>query len=166
MVSSILIDDILRKECEESPTGNILGIIHIWHPWKLSNFQDPPPPCPSTKFSHPLDLGRPIPNDLPPPTQFQTKASLSAFTWLYTLVCVVVQKYHEMSSLFIITHIFSSHFAINLFYLHKSKIPWLIRTARAVLKHKHTTELFKHSTEFFKHSGELFKPSAEFLIFS
>ena len=24
-----------------------LGMIHIWRPWKLSNFQDPPPPCPS-----------------------------------------------------------------------------------------------------------------------
>ena len=27
---------------------NSLGMIHIWRPWKLSSFQDPPPPCPST----------------------------------------------------------------------------------------------------------------------
>ena len=24
------------------------GMIHIWRPWKLSSFQDPLPPCPST----------------------------------------------------------------------------------------------------------------------
>ena len=57
-------------------------------------------------FFHPLDLGRPISNDPPPPPpppQFQTKASLSA-SWLYTLVCAVVHKYHEMFFLFIIIH--------------------------------------------------------------
>ena len=160
MVSSFLIDDILRKECEESPTG----MIHIWRPWKLSNFKTLHLLVHLQNSPIPLTLG--VQFQTTPPTQFQTKASLSAFTWLYTLVCVVVQKYHEMSSLFIITHIFSSHFAINLFYLHKSKMPWLIRTAQAVLKHKHTTELFKLSAEFFKHLGELFKPSAELLIFS
>ena len=51
------------------------------------------------------------------------KASLSAFSWLYTLVCAVVQKYYEMSFifLFIIIHIFSTRFAINLFYWHNLK---------------------------------------------
>ena len=48
-----------------------------------------------------------------------TKASLSAFSWHYTLVCAAVQKYHEMS--FIIIHIFSTHFAINQFYFHSLK---------------------------------------------
>ena len=43
--------------------------------------------------------------------------SLSAFSWLYTLVCEFVQKYHEMSFLFIITHNLSTHFAVNLFFL-------------------------------------------------
>ena len=42
--------------------------------------------------------------------------SLSAFSWLYTLVCEFVQKYHEMSFLFIITHNLSTHFAVNLFF--------------------------------------------------
>ena len=33
-----------------------------------------------------------------PLTSFHSaEASLSAFSWLYTLVCPVVQKYHEMS---------------------------------------------------------------------
>ena len=51
------------------------------------------------------------------------EASLSAFSWLYILVCAVVQKYHEMSFifLFIIIHILSTHFAINLFYWHNLK---------------------------------------------
>ena len=30
-----------------------LGTIHIWPPWKLSNFQDSPPPCPSTSKTFP-----------------------------------------------------------------------------------------------------------------
>ena len=48
------------------------------------------------------------------------KASLYAFSWLYILVCAVVQKYHEISW-FIIIYNFSAHFAINLFYLHNLK---------------------------------------------
>ena len=48
------------------------------------------------------------------------EASLSPFSWLYTLVCAVVQKYHEMSFIYII-HIFITHFTINLFYLHDLK---------------------------------------------
>ena len=48
------------------------------------------------------------------------EASLSAFSWLYTLGCAVVQKYHEIL-LFIIIHIFSTYFAISLFYLHNLK---------------------------------------------
>ena len=44
----------------------ILGTIHIWHPWKLSNIQDPPPFCSATsEILPPLDLGRPISN-IPP----------------------------------------------------------------------------------------------------
>ena len=57
-----------------------------------------------------------------PLTSFHlVEPSLYAFSWLYTLVCEFVQKYHEMSFLFIITHILSTHFAINLFYLHNLK---------------------------------------------
>ena len=44
-----------------------------------------------------------------PLTSFQlAEASLSAFSWLYTLVCVVVQKYHEM--FFIYNYLFLLHF--------------------------------------------------------
>ena len=32
------------------------------------------------------------------------EASLSAFFWLYTLVCAVVQKYHEMSFIYDYSH--------------------------------------------------------------
>ena len=36
-----------------------------------------------------------------PLTSFHlAEASLSAFWWLYTLVCAVIQKYHEMSSIY------------------------------------------------------------------
>ena len=45
------------------------------------------------------------------------EASLSAFSWLYTFVCAVVQK---LFVLFIIIHIFSTHFAKNKFHLHKT----------------------------------------------
>ena len=59
-----------------------------------------------------------------PLTSFHlVETSLSAFSWLYTLVLVCVQlsknitKYH----LFIIIHIFNTYFAVNLFYLHTLK---------------------------------------------
>ena len=54
-----------------------------------------------------------------PLTSFHlVEASPSAFSWLYTLVCVAVST---KCLLFIIIHIFSIHFAINLFYLHSLK---------------------------------------------
>ena len=48
------------------------------------------------------------------------EVSLSAFLWLCTIVCAIVQKYHKMSFIYIIIHIFSTQFAINLF-LHNLK---------------------------------------------
>ena len=42
------------------------------------------------------------------------EASLSAFLWLYTLVCAVAQKNIKKCLLFIIIHIFSTHL---LYYL-------------------------------------------------
>ena len=55
------------------------------------------------------------------------KASLSALTWSYTLVCAVVQKCHNyfvlfFILLFIIIHIFSNQFAVNLFCLNNFKM--------------------------------------------
>ena len=50
------------------------------------------------------------------------EASLSVFSWLYTLVCANLTK----CLLFIIVHIFSIHFAINLYYLHNLKISYTL----------------------------------------
>ena len=56
-----------------------------------------------------------------PLTSFHlAEASLSAFSWLYILVCAAVQKYHEMSFIYNYSH-FNTHFAINLFYLRNLK---------------------------------------------
>ena len=49
------------------------------------------------------------------------EASLSAFSWIYILVCAVVQKYHKLSFIYNYAH-FSAHFAINLLYLHNLNI--------------------------------------------
>ena len=48
------------------------------------------------------------------------EASISAFSWLYTLVCAGVQKYHEMCFIYVYS-IFSTHFAINLFNFQNMK---------------------------------------------
>ena len=56
-----------------------------------------------------------------PLTSFHlAEASLSAFLRICTIVCAVVQKYTKCL-LFIIIHIFSTHFAINLFHLRNLK---------------------------------------------
>ena len=44
------------------------------------------------------------------------EASLSTFSWLYTLVWVVVQKYHKMYFLYI----YSAHFAIKICFICKT----------------------------------------------
>ena len=138
-------------------------MIHIWRPWKLSNFQDPHPPYLSTSkhlspswlwtsnFKQTAPSLQMITNELKenliqgwllylirsllrfgsrfhinslilfcfPLTSFHSDdTSLSAFLWLYTFACAVVQKYHEMSFTynycFFVFHIFSTHFSINL----------------------------------------------------
>ena len=48
------------------------------------------------------------------------ETSLSAFSWLCSLVCAFAQKHHEMSFIYNYSH-FSTHFAINLFHLHDLK---------------------------------------------
>ena len=61
-----------------------------------------------------------------PLTSFHlAKGLLIAFPWLYTIVCAVAQKYHEIYFIYIIIHIFSTHIAINLFYLHNLKMKTL-----------------------------------------
>ena len=55
-----------------------------------------------------------------PLTSFHlVEASFYAFSWLYVLECVVVQKFHEMSLIY--NHLHFTHFAINLFSLHNMK---------------------------------------------
>ena len=120
-----------------------LGMIHIWRPWKLPNFQDHPPPLSIYVqiSSNPLTLDVQFQTNLPSPNDKQSwspiymlsnpsfrsafvfsinslilpgfsltsfncaEASLSAFSWLYTLVCVVVKKFRKCL-LFIITLFF------------------------------------------------------------
>ena len=131
-------------------------MVHVWRPWKLSNFQDPLPHLLIyvQNSSTPLNLNLQFQTTpLPPPASLQmitnqlkeniiqawllqvirsffqvdfcfqhnsltlsgfpltsfylAEASLSALLCHYTLVCAVVQKYHEI-------HIFSTPFAISL----------------------------------------------------
>ena len=78
---------------------------------KIVQFLRPPTPFVNLrpKFFYSLDLNvqfqtnaplTPLPP--PPPPEFQRKASLSvsAFSWLYTLVYAVVEKYNEMSFIY------------------------------------------------------------------
>ena len=56
-----------------------------------------------------------------PLTSFHlAEVSLSDFSWLYTFVCAIVQKYTKCL-LLIMIHISSDHFAINLFCLYNLK---------------------------------------------
>ena len=69
----------------------ILGTIHIWHPWKLSNIQDPPPFCPATsEILPPLDLGGLISNITPLPLKMMTnqskRRSAVSFRFQYQLI--------------------------------------------------------------------------------
>ena len=50
------------------------------------------------------------------------EASRSAFSWLYTHLCVQLSKNITKCLLFIIIQMFSTYFAINLLYLHNLKI--------------------------------------------
>ena len=52
---------------------------------------------------------------------YLAEASLSAFPWHYTLVCKL-SKNITKCLLFMIIHIFSTHFSINLFYKYNLKI--------------------------------------------
>ena len=90
---------------------------------KIIQFSRPPTPLSIyiQNSSTSLTLDVQFQTNPPPSSTSYLHLSLSAFWWHNTLVYVVVQKYHEMFFLFIITHVFSVHFAINLFYLHNFK---------------------------------------------
>ena len=82
-------------------------------PMKIIQFSRPPPPCPSTS------------KILPPPWPWtsnfeRTPLTTCFFVALYCCVCSC-PKISRNVFLFIITHIFITHFAINLFYLHNFK---------------------------------------------
>ena len=143
-------------------------MIHIWRPWKISNFREPPllPPLSIyvQTYSTPLTLDvkfqtNPLssPNDnqsikrkhnlrmtiiydhVLPSDWFSfsvsTHWSCLAFLWLlfikvkphdllfrdFILFCVQLLKNITKYLLFIIIHIFSTHFPIRLLYLHNLK---------------------------------------------
>ena len=56
---------------------------------------------------------------------YLAEASFSTFLWLYTLAWMLLRvqlsKNITKCFLFVIVHIFSTHFAINQFYLHNLK---------------------------------------------
>ena len=139
-------------------------MMHIWHPRKLSNFQDPTPPLSIYVQNSSTPLTFDVQFQTNPPLhmifnrlkeviiqglllyvirsflqvgvrfqyQFINLARLSfdlfSFSWSLT-ICFFVALYFCVCScpkvlkcpLFIIIHIFSTHFAINLFYLHNLK---------------------------------------------
>ena len=139
-------------------------MIHIWRPWKLSNFQDPSSPFPSTckivsppwpwtsNFKWTPLLLKMITNQLKENIiqgwllyvtrfflriGFRFQYQLINVTWLsfyffsfnWSLtICFFVALYSCVCSFpkyirkcLVIVHIFSNHFAINLFYLHNLK---------------------------------------------
>ena len=95
----------------------LLGMVHIWRLWELSNFQDPPLPLSiyvqdssilqsSSEFfysSFIFSINSLILSGIPLTSFHLAEASISTFLWLYTLVCAVVQKY-QMSFLYNYSH--------------------------------------------------------------
>ena len=79
-----------------------LGMIHIWRPWKLSNFQDPLPPVHLfPKFFHPLDLGRPISNEPPAPNYNQSVKKIWSkddYYMLSTKFIIIKRWFHCLTS--------------------------------------------------------------------
>ena len=49
-------------------------------------------------FIRPFSNYPPLPHLLPPTQNDEAEASLSTLSWLYILVCAIVQKYHEIFS--------------------------------------------------------------------
>ena len=87
----------------------------------MSDFQEPPPPCPSTSKVLPPPWAW-TSNFKRTPLNFKRKPHYLLFRG-FILLCVQLSKNITKSFLFIITHIFSAHFAICilLFYLHNLK---------------------------------------------
>ena len=147
---------------------SFLGMIHIWRPWKISTFWDPPPlpllfiyvqtyytpltldvqsqtnplssPNDNQSINRKHNLRMTIIFDHVLPSDWfsfsvSTHWSYLAFLWLlfikvkphyllfrdFILFCVQLLKNITKYILFIIIHIFSTHFAIRLLYLHNLK---------------------------------------------
>ena len=59
---------------------------------------------PSFRLTFVFSVNSLILSGFPLASCYLAEASLSTFLWLYTLVCVVVQKYHEMSFIYNYSH--------------------------------------------------------------
>ena len=89
-----------------------IRVKHKWRPRKFSNFQDPPPPCPSTsKILPPFDLGRPISNEIPPSTN-QWKENIIQ-GWIFMLS----GPFFRSAFVFSINSLILSGFSLNSFHL-------------------------------------------------
>ena len=79
---------------------------------------------PSFRSAFVFSLSYLILSGLPLTSFHLAEASRSVFSWVYTLLCAVVQLSKNITKclLFIIFHTFNTHFAINLFYLPNLKM--------------------------------------------
>ena len=61
--------------------------------------------CPSFRLAFLSSINSLILSGLPLTSFHLAEASLSAFSWLYTLACAVIQTYHEMSFIYNYSHL-------------------------------------------------------------
>ena len=80
-----------KQACFRGVFRTLLGMIHKWRPWKLSNFQDPHVHL-RPKFFHCLDLGCPVSNEPPP---FQMITNHLRENMIQGLLLYVINKAHN-----------------------------------------------------------------------
>ena len=122
----------------------ILGMIHIWRPWKLSSFQYPQPPCSSTFKNLPAHWPWTSNFKLSPPSPNGNQSIQIKHNPRTTLIC-----YQILPSAFIfsINSLFSSSFHLTFFTFSwsLSAISWLYSLACEVVQNITKCTLFAQS---------------------
>ena len=81
----------------------ILGMIHIWHPWELSIFQDPPPPLSSYVQNSSTSLTMDVrfqTNPLPLPSPNDNQSIKRKHNPRVTIICYQVRSFLQVGFCF------------------------------------------------------------------
>ena len=148
--------DMVNCLLQQKKVTMMLEKIHIWPPWKLSNFQDPPSPLVHLppKLFHPLELGRPFPNETTsPPSSNDNQSVKRKHNPRTTFICYQVLLSGRLS-FFSLCSLILHGFPLTSFHLLEASLSassWSYALVCAVVQKYHKLSFIYNCSHFSTH---------------